>query len=92
MNNAFVDVICIIIQIARWGLIIWIVLSWVVGFGRLGFDHPVRRFYDALSRGVEPILRPIRNVIPPLRVGGAALDLSPLVLFFGLIALEWVIC
>ena len=73
-------------------VIIWIVLSWVVGFGRLGFDHPVRRFYDALSRGVEPILRPIRNLLPPLRIGGAALDLSPLVLFFGLIALEVVIC
>ncbi len=86
------DVACIAIEIARWGLIIWIVLSWVVSFGRLGFDHPVRRFYDALSRGVEPILRPIRNVIPPVRIGGAALDLSPLVLFFGLILLDIVIC
>lgn len=86
------DVACIAIDIARWGLIIWIVLSWVVSFGRLTYDHPVRRLYDALSRVVDPILRPIRSVMPPVRLGGAALDLSPLVLFFGLIVLGIVIC
>lgn len=86
------DVACIAIDIARWGLIIWIVLSWVVSFGRLTFDHPVRRLYEALSRVVDPILRPIRAIIPPVRIGGAALDLSPLVLFFGLIVLGAVIC
>ena len=86
------QVACIAIDIARWGLIIWIVLSWVVSFGRLTFDHPVRRLYDLLSRGVEPVLRPLRNVIPPVRIGGAALDLSPLVLFVGLWVLSIVIC
>lgn len=86
------DVACIAIEIARWGLIIWIVLSWVVSFGRLTFDHPVRRLYEALSRVVDPMLRPIRSVIPPVRIGGAALDLSPLALFFGLIVLGAVIC
>jgi YggT family protein len=86
------DVACIAIDVARWLLIIWIVLSWVVSFGRLSFDHPVRRFYDALSRVVDPILRPIRSVIPPVRLGAAALDLSPLVLFFGLVVLNIVIC
>lgn len=90
--DALRDVACIAIDIARWGLIIWIVLSWVVSFGRLSFDHPVRRLYDALSRVVDPILRPIRAVIPPVRIGGAALDLSPLALFFGLIVLSYIIC
>jgi YggT family protein len=90
--GALRDVACIAIDIARWALIIWIVLSWVVSFGRLTFDHPVRRLYEALSRVVDPILRPIRSVVPPLRIGGAALDLSPLVLFFGLIVLRAVIC
>ena len=67
-------------------------LSYVVNFGRLGWDHPVRRFYDALSRLIEPVMRPIRNVIPPLRVGGAALDLSPLILILGISILRRVIC
>jgi YggT family protein len=66
------------------GMLLWIVLSYIVSFGRLGWDHPVRKIYDALSKVIEPILRPIRSVIPPVRIGGAALDLSPLILILGL--------
>lgn len=65
-------------------LIAWIVLSYVVVFGRVPFDHPIRKAYDYLSRIIEPILRPIRSVIPPIRVGGVALDLAPLILILGL--------
>ncbi len=70
----------------------WIVLSYVVAFGRLGYGHPVRSLYDVLSRIIEPIMRPIRAVIPPLPVGGARLDLSPLVLIVGVSILRNVIC
>lgn len=66
------------------GMLLWIVLSYVVVFGRVGWDHPVRKVYDALSKIIEPLLRPIRAVIPPVRIGGAALDLSPLILIIGL--------
>jgi YggT family protein len=34
------------------------------------------------------VLAPIRRIIPPLRVGGMALDLAPLVLFFGIAILR----
>ena len=86
------DLICAVLSVAIWAIIAWIVLSYVVNFGRLGWDHPVRRFYDALSRLIEPVMRPVRNVIPPLRVGGAALDLSPLILILGISILRRVIC
>ena len=33
----------------------------------------------------DPLLRPIRRIVPPLRFGGMAIDLAPLIL---LIALE----
>jgi YggT family protein len=66
------------------GMLLWIVLSYIVTFGRLGWDHPVRRVYTALSKVIEPVLRPIRAVIPPVRMGGAAIDLSPLILILGL--------
>jgi YggT family protein len=65
-------------------MLLWIVLSYIVTFGRLGWDHPVRKAYDALSKIIEPVLRPIRSVVPPVRMGGAALDLSPLILILGL--------
>lgn len=59
-------------------------MSYVVVFGRLAWDHPVRKIHDALSKVIEPVLRPIRSVVSPVRVGGAAIDLSPLILLFGL--------
>jgi YggT family protein len=73
-----------LVQLVSLALLVWIVLSYIVVFGRIPFDHPIRRLYELLSRMIEPILRPIRAVVPPVRVGGAALDLSPLILIFGL--------
>ena len=35
----------------------------------------------ALARITEPVLAPVRKVIPPVRVGGTYLDLSILVIF-----------
>ena len=87
-----IDLICAILTGAVWVIIAWIVLSYVVNFGRLGWDHPVRRLYDALSKAIEPVMRPIRNVIPPLRIGGAALDLSPVILILGISLLRRLIC
>jgi len=34
---------------------------------------PVLRVLDAIT---EPVLRPIRRILPPIRAGGAAIDLS----------------
>ena len=36
----------------------------------------------------DPILNPLRRLIPPLRLGGIALDLSSMILIFGLVILE----
>ena len=90
--DLLVDLVCFVLNITFWAIIVWIVLSYVASYGRLSFDHPVRRFYDFMSRLIEPVLRPIRNVIPPLRIGGAALDLSPLLLIIGIRVISFVIC
>jgi uncharacterized protein YggT (Ycf19 family) len=43
------------------------------------------RFERALGRVTDPVLAPFRRLLPPLRVGGGAIDLSPIVV---LVALE----
>ena len=73
-----------IVRLIWLALIVWIVLSYIVVFGRVAFDHPIRKAYDFLSRIFELILRPIRAVVPPVRMGGTSLDLSPLILVLGL--------
>lgn len=43
------------------------------------------RVVRVLATVTDPVLLPLRRVIPPLRLGsGAAIDLSPLIVFFGL--------
>jgi YggT family protein len=45
----------------------------------------------ALDRITEPLLRPIRRALPPLRAGGMAIDLSIIVAIIGLEVLLGVI-
>ena len=43
---------------------------------------PMRTLYNLLYDVTEPVLKPVRGLIPALRLGGAmALDLSPLLVF-----------
>jgi len=87
-----VGLLCSVLRLVIWVIIGWIVLSYVVAFGRLGWDHPVRRLYDTLTKVIEPVMRPIRQAIPPIRLGGAAVDLSPLILIVGLNVIIWFVC
>jgi YggT family protein len=57
------------------------ILSWFTASGRLAYDSPVRKIQNVLSAICEPVLRPIRRVIPPVQVGGVGLDLSVMVVF-----------
>jgi YggT family protein len=70
-------------------LIARIILDFVVGFaGQRGPSGTTMvRVYGILYDLTEPVLRPFRRLIPPLRVGVAALDLSPIIVF----ALLWVL-
>lgn len=52
--------------------------------------EPIMPFVLGVRRIVEPFVSPIRRVIPPLRLGGVALDLSILVLFFAVMILRGV--
>lgn len=86
------DLICAVLNLAWLALLAWIILSYVVNFGKLPWGHPVRKIYDAMSNAINPILMPIRRMLPPVRAGSMGLDLSPMVLFFIIIILQRVIC
>lgn len=48
--------------------------------------------YGFLYAVTEPVLGPIRRVIPPLGAGGMGIDLSPIIVFFGITILQSAIC
>ena len=62
-------------------LIAYSILSWVTVSGRLAYDSPVFKIQRVLAAICEPVLRPVRRIMPPVRVGGVGLDLSVLVVF-----------
>ncbi len=64
----------------------------VLSFFDVPTDHPVGRIRAGLSTVVDPLLRPIRSVLPPLRLGGIALDLSPLILLIAINLVTRAIC
>ena len=75
--RAILDVILIILQLYVWVLIAAAVLSWLVAFNVVNMHNQfVRSVGEFLYRITEPVLAPIRSVLPSL--GG--LDLSPMVL------------
>jgi YggT family protein len=38
----------------------------------------------------DPPIRAIRRLVPPLRIGSVSLDLSIMILLFGILGLQWV--
>lgn len=81
-------------------LLCWLIQAYaLVVFARIVFEwipvsdeHPLARVRSVLRNLTEPLLRPLRTIIPPIRMGGVGLDLSPLVLILGLSVLGGVIC
>ncbi len=52
-------------------------MSWV----RIEPGSPVESIYSVVFNLTEPVPGPLRRAIPPVRLGMAALDLSPIIVF-----------
>jgi YggT family protein len=76
---AIIEVIYAVLDFYIWVIIIGAVLSWLVAFNIINTSNRfVQMAGDFLFRITEPVLRPIRRVVPTM--GG--LDLSPIILIF----------
>ena len=85
MANPFLWLISQIIWLYIYVLIAAAVLSWLIAFNVVNTRNDVvRNIGYFLYRITEPVLRPIRNLLPSM--GG--IDLSPVVLIIGLMFLE----
>ena len=83
---ALISLVLLLLQVL---LIARAVLDWSVVLAGPSATGSIRY---RLTRGVtavtEPILAPVRRVIPPLRVGGASVDLAFIVVFFAIVLLR----
>lgn len=75
--------ICIVVLLARF------ILDWVQLLARQWRPSgAIAVLCEAIYAVTDPALRAVRKVIPPVRIGGGALDLSPMVLLIGIYILQ----
>lgn len=88
MTDALFQILAMIISTANMLLIIWFIIGLLFAFNVVS---PSNQFafavHDALSRLFEPVLRPIRKVMPDT----GAIDFSPMVFLLILNALGYIL-
>ncbi|WP_421761906.1 YggT family protein [Devosia sp.] len=78
MLFALLQTLSFILNLVWWIFLIVIIMSWLINFNVINTRNQfVANVWRVLNQITEPILRPIRRVIPPM--GG--LDLSPIIVF-----------
>jgi len=81
MSYAVVKLILTILDLYWWVVIVSVILSWLVAFDVLNTrSQAAQTIWRTVDTLTEPLLRPIRSVLPA--VGG--LDISPLILLLAL--------
>ncbi len=75
--RAVLDIVLIVLDLYVWLLIASAILSWLVAFNVVNSRNPlVAGIAEFLFRVTEPLLAPIRSILP--NMGG--LDISPIIL------------
>jgi len=80
VNAGVQHVLLILLEIYILVLLGRAVISWFP----ISPGTPMETVARVLERLTEPVLRPVRRILPPVRAGGMAIDLSILVVFFAL--------
>lgn len=68
----------LVLEVYWFVLLLHVIFSWVPRP-----PEPLVPFVLGVRRLVEPVVAPVRKILPPLRLGGIALDLSIIVVFIG---------
>ena len=69
-------------------IFIRILMSWIP---RMPYNRYLAAFLKFVSDVTDPYLNLFRRVLPPVRMGGAGLDLSPIVATFVLIIVSQIV-
>jgi YggT family protein len=81
-TNVVMSVVCIVLTAYTFILLIYVVVSWAFLFGvRRPYSGPGRVMLDALDAVTLPVLRPLRTLIPPIRMGAMGFDVSIILAF-----------
>ncbi|MGI9401679.1 MAG: YggT family protein [Rhizobiaceae bacterium] len=86
--RAILDVILLILDLYVWIIIASAILSWLFAFNVVNARNQfVATIANILYQLTEPLLRPIRRIMPNL----GAIDISPIILLLGIFLLQRII-
>ena len=86
--RAVLDIILLILDLYRWVLIAMIIMSWLISFNVINTRNQfVEGLWRVLNQLTEPVLRPIRKIMPNF----SGLDISPIILFIIIFFIERII-
>ncbi|SDE12997.1 YggT family protein [Ruegeria marina] len=84
MQSLF-QILMLILDVVWFFILAHVIMSWLINFQVLNMRQQlVAQIWYGLNRVLEPIYGPIRRILPPM--GG--LDLTPLVVLLGIMALR----
>jgi YggT family protein len=87
--DAVTGIACLLLGVWSLILLIRVILSWIVLAGwRPPVTGPGRSAYDLLFSVTEPVLRPLRRIVPPVGM----FDLSVAVAFVVILVLRAALC
>jgi YggT family protein len=76
--NPFLELFLTVIDIYKFILIVWIVLSWLISFNIVNRYQPfVSRLYQFLEQLTDPVLKYLRKYVPLI----GSVDITPVILF-----------
>ena len=86
--STVLEIICILLFVYWVILFVRIIFSWIPppmsGIGRT--------LFEIVRDLTEPVLGLVRGLLPPIRMGMAAMDLSPIIIFIALAVIRGAIC
>ena len=86
--RAILEIILIVLDIYWWIVLATIILSWLIAFNVVNTrNQVVDTIWRTLLAVTEPVLRPIRRILPKF----SGIDISPIVLFILIFFIQRVI-
>jgi YggT family protein len=80
--------VCYAIQLYLLVIFVRLIMSWFPPEPGTTYNS----IYDGFVTVTEPVLAPVRQLLPPFRMGATALDVSPILVFIGGQILARIIC
>ena len=81
-------IVCLLLSLYTFAIFGRVLLSWFP----LNPNGPMATVAGFLYSVTDPAMKPVRRMVPPVRLGQMALDLSPVIVIFGVVIIRGIIC